>query len=47
MMAMVKVSVEWETESFTVYDYKADATPKGLHYWHIGGYVNPKSSRKF
>ena len=37
-----KVSVEWMTEDFTVYDYKLDETPKGLHHWHIGG-MNKKA----
>ena len=23
--------------SFYVYDWKEESTPKGLHYWHIGG----------
>ena len=41
-----KVSVEWMTEDFTVYDYKLDETPKGLHHWHIGG-INKKALLKF
>ena len=41
-----KVSVEWMTEYFTVYDYKLDETPKGLHHWHIGG-MNKKALQKF
>ena len=32
-----KVSVEWDKEHFTVYDWKLDETPKGEHFWHIGG----------
>ena len=32
-----KVSAQWEFDSFNVYDWKQDKTPKGLHYWHIGG----------
>ena len=32
-----KVSVEWNMSSFYVYDWKEETTPKGLHYWHIGG----------
>ena len=32
-----KTSVEWKTKSFYVYDWKQEATPKGLHRWHIGG----------
>ena len=41
-----KVSVEWDTEHFTVYDWKVDETPKGQHYWHIGG-MNSKALSKF
>ena len=32
-----KVSVEWDKEHFTVYDWKLDETPKDEHFWHIGG----------
>ena len=41
-----KVSVEWSKEHFTVYDWKVDKTPKGQHYWHIGG-MNPTALSKF
>ena len=41
-----KVSVEWMTKDFTVYDYKLDETPKILHHWHIGG-MNKKALQKF
>ena len=41
-----KVSVEWDTEHFTVYDWKLDDTPKGHYYWHIGG-MNPTALSKF
>jgi len=32
-----KVSVQWDMTSFYVYDWKEEATPKGMHYWNIGG----------
>ena len=41
-----KVSVEWHKDNFTVYDWKLDETPKGQHYWHIGG-MNPTALSKF
>ena len=32
-----KSTAEWNQTSFYVYDWKLEETPKGLHYWHIGG----------
>ena len=41
-----KVSVEWMTDDFTVYDWKLDDTPMNEHHWHIGG-MNQKALQKF
>ena len=41
-----KVSTEWMTKTFTVYDWKLDETPKGLHRWHIGG-MNKQALKDF
>ena len=35
--ACSKSTVEWDMTTFEVYDWKEGSTPKGLHYWHIGG----------
>lgn len=32
-----KCSVQWDQTTFYVYDWKEESTPKGLHYWNIGG----------